>query len=77
MISVCYVALRRVLQLVVLLFRFGQSSVLREHQLGPAGTRGGPSWREFRAQAHSMCSKRKGSESFARQSRYRRPDSRE
>ena len=29
--------------------------VLREHQLGPAGKRGGPSWRDFiRAQAHSM-----------------------
>ena len=29
--------------------------VLREHQLGPAGTRRGPSWREFlRAQANSM-----------------------
>jgi transposase InsO family protein len=29
--------------------------VLREHQLGPAGTRCGPSWREFlRAQASSM-----------------------
>ena len=29
--------------------------VLREHQLGPAGMRRGPSWREFlRAQANSM-----------------------
>ena len=29
--------------------------ILREHQLGPAGTRRGPSWREFlRAQANSL-----------------------
>ena len=29
--------------------------ILHEHQLGPAGTRRGPSWREFlRAQAHSL-----------------------
>ena len=29
--------------------------ILREHQLGPVGTRRGPSWREFlRAQAHSL-----------------------
>jgi hypothetical protein len=41
-----------VLQLVCLLFR---STEVREHQLGPAGTRGGPSWREFlRGQANSV-----------------------
>ena len=29
--------------------------ILREHQLGPVGTRRGPSWRQFlRAQAHSL-----------------------
>ena len=29
--------------------------ILHEHQLGPAGTRRGPSWREFlRAQANSL-----------------------